>query len=58
MVISQVLSACGVWGVGGKGWGSGPQEGVLHTYTPRLDQNRISISYKKNKKKNQSIVWN
>ena len=51
MIISQVLSACGVWGVGGKDWGSGLQKGVLHTYTLRLGQNIISISYKKNKKK-------
>ena len=49
MIISQVLSACGVWGVGGKDWGSGLQKGVLHTYTLRLGQNIISISYKKKK---------
>ena len=25
-----------LWSVGGKGWGSSPEEGVSHTYTLRL----------------------
>ena len=40
-----------LWGVGGKGWGSSFQEGVSHTYTPRLDYSRISILYKKESNK-------
>ena len=30
------ISACGMWGVGGKGRGSSIQEGVSHIYTLRL----------------------
>ena len=37
------ISACGVWGVGGKGQGSSFQEETSHTYTLRLGQSRNSI---------------
>ena len=40
-----------LWGVGGKGWGSSLQKRGLHTYTFKLGQSRISILYKKFKKK-------
>ena len=30
------ISACGVWGVGGKGRNSSLHKGVLHTYTFKL----------------------
>ena len=48
-VTPQVLSACGVWGVGSKNEDSSLQEGASHTYTLRLDYSRISILYKKKK---------
>ena len=37
--------------MGGKGQGSNIQEGILYTYTLRLDYNKNSISYKKKTKK-------
>ena len=40
-----------LWGVGGKGQNSSLQEGTLHTFTLRLGYSRISILYKKIKKK-------
>ena len=51
MVTSQVLV-----GYGGKGRGSSFQEKTLHTYTLRLDKNKISILYKKRKKRKKEFV--
>ena len=35
--LSTSISACGVWGVGGKGRDSSLHEGASHTYTLRLN---------------------
>ena len=45
------ISACGVWGVGGKGRDSNLQEGVSYTYIFRLLYSRILSCVKKKKKK-------
>ena len=47
---STSISACGVWGVGGKGQDSNLQERVSYTYILRLLYSRI-LSYVKKKKK-------
>ena len=44
--------------MGGKGQGSNIQEGILYTYTLRLDYNKNSISYKKKKQKQKPIINN
>ena len=46
------ISACGVWGVGGKGRDSNLQEGVSYTYIFRLLYIRILSCVKKKKKNN------